>query len=424
MSKPVSFVVVGAGGRGQLFSRWLKDHPQYGHVVAVAEPDAKRRTQIAELFDLPADRVFADWKPLLDCGRIADAMINTTMDQLHAPTAIPALDLGYHMLLEKPMATTIEECIAIDDAQRRNNRIVSVCHSMRYRAVCVEVKRMLDAGAIGRLLSVDLLEPVGPVHQSHSFVRGNWGNEGRSTFMLMAKSCHDIDLIASFIGKPCKRVSSFGSLSYFTPAHAPQGATLRCTDGCPAEADCTYSALKIYAGDSDAAWWVAHAGFADMPREQRVEKLKTSPYGRCVYRTDNDVVDHQVVAFEFGDDITATFTMTAFAKGDRQIRMHGTAGELRANVENNTIDLHRFADGHKHHIVIPAQSGGHGGADSNLIRQFATAVRENDPSLITTGTEASLASHRIVFAAEQSRRENRMVSLDESWLASAVATGA
>lgn len=411
MNKPVSFVVVGAGGRGHLFCKWLKDHPQFGHVVAVAEPDEKRRTRIADMFDLPKDRVFADWKPLLDQGKIADAMINTTMDQLHAPTAIPALDLGYHMMLEKPMATTLEECIAIDNARQRNGRIVLVCHSLRYRVICVEVKRMLEAGAIGRLLSVDLLEPVGALHQAHSFVRGNWGNESRSTFMLMAKSCHDMDLLASLVDKPCRRVSSFGSLSYFTPAHAPKGATPRCTDDCPAEADCMYSALKIYAGDDDA-WWVAHAGFADLPREQRIEKLKTSPYGRCVYGTDNDVVDHQVVALDFDDDVTATFTMTAFAKGNRQLRLHGTEGELRADVETNTIDLHRFADGVEQKTVIPTQTGGHGGADDQLIRKFIAAIRENNPSLITTGTDVSLASHRIVFAAEQARRENRMVTLE------------
>ncbi len=411
MSDPLSFVVVGAGGRGGLFSQWLKDHPQHGHVVAVAEPDEQRRTRIKEMFDLPADRVFTDWKPLLEQGKIADAMINTTMDQLHAPTAIPALDLGYHMMLEKPMATTLDECVAIDEARRRNDRIVLVCHSLRYRAICLEVKRMLDAGAIGQLLSVDLLEPVGPLHQAHSFVRGNWGNESRSTFMLMAKSCHDVDLIASLVDKPCRSVSSFGSLSYFTQANAPQGATLRCTDGCPAEADCMYSALKIYAGDHDA-WWVGHAGLADLPREQRVEKLKTSPYGRCVYQTDNDVVDHQVVAFDFEDDITATFTMTAFAKGNRQIRLHGTGGELRADVETNTIDVHRFEDGVDQRVVIPSQSGGHGGGDDQLIRKFIAAVRANDPSQVATGTGVSLASHRIAFAAEQSRRENRTVTLD------------
>lgn len=411
MSKPVTFAVVGAGGRGKVFSTWLKSHPDQGAVTTVAEPDEGRRRAVAEMFNLAPERVFTDWRELVQRPKLADAMINTTMDRLHAESSVAALDRGYHMLLEKPMATSLADCVAIDAARARNDRLVAICHTLRYHVLYAELKRMLDSGVIGRLVSLDQLEPVGAVHQSHSFVRGNWGNESRSTFMLMAKSCHDVDTIAWLVGRPCLRVSSFGSLTHFTKDNAPAGATARCTDGCPVEAECPYSALRIYVHGK--GWYVPHAGLADLDLAQRLEALRTSPYGRCVYQCDNDVVDHQVVAFEFQDSITATFTMTAFAADGRQTRLHGTLGELRASIDSNTIELIRFSDGARQRLTIPHESGGHGGADARVIARFIEALRHNDAGRIATGTAESLRTHKIVFAAEQARREGRVVELSE-----------
>ena len=404
------YAILGGGGRGNLFSEWLHAHPHAGNVVAIAEPNSERRKKIAERHRIPADRQFEDWKDLLARPKFADAILNGLMDKLHAPSATLALNKGYHMLLEKPMATTLEDCIAIDRARRENKRIVSVCHSLRYHVVYAEVKRLLKEGVIGRLMSFDQLEGVEHIHQSHSFVRGNWGNEGRSTFMLMAKSCHDIDILAYLTGKPCRRVSSFGELSYFRKENMPAGAPERCTDGCPVESTCPYSAYKVYLAPK--APWVWHTTMAGKPFEQQLEELKTtSPYGRCVYRCDNDVVDHQVVNFEFESGITGTFTMTAFNAGGRYLRLHGTHGSIKAETDSNSIELHRFADNTRTKIEIPHQSGGHGGADHKLMENFVFALRTEDPGAVLTTTEESLASHKIVFAAEQSRREKRVVEL-------------
>ena len=405
------FLVLGGGGRGRIYSNWVFEHPDVGRVVAVAEPLPERRARIAEKFNIPPEMQFKCWEDALARPRFADAILNCLMDRLHAPSAVAGLDKGYHMLLEKPMATTLEDCIAIDEARRRNNSIVAVCHTMRYHVALAEAKRLLSSGAIGRLVSFDEVEGVWPVHQSHSFVRGNWGNIGRSTFMLLSKSCHDLDYFAYLVGKPCKRVASFGSLSYYNKENAPAGAPPRCTDGCPHEHDCMYAAQRIYLVDDYG--YAGHAGLGDKTTAERLEMLKTSPYGRCVYQCDNDVVDHQVVSMEFEGGITGTFTMTAFAKGNRYLRLHGTDGALYLDLEGNTIEIYRYRDNATTVTKLPAQSGSHAGGDHNILCSFVKALRDNNPAEVLTGTAESLASHRIVFAAERARLEKRVVELDE-----------
>ena len=417
VSGTFTFAVLGAGARGQEFSQWLCEHPSAGRVVAVAEPDRERRQLIAEAHQIPMARQHASWEELLARPRLADAVINTLMDRLHAPSALAALKLGYHMLLEKPMAATLEDCVAIDRMRQATGRIVSVCHSLRHHVLYVQVKRLLADGAIGRLVSFDQLEPVSPLHYAHSFVRGNWSNEARSNFVLMTKCCHDVDVLAYLVGQPCWRVSSFGCLTYFRQANAPKGAPDRCTDGCPAEAACPYAVQKVYL-PQEAFWgkflWTQIAAGIATP-EDRWRYLRTSPYGRCVFHSDNDVVDHQVVNFEFADGVTGTFTMTAFAQpmGRRSLRLHGTHGEIRATLDTNTIALQRFADGAQVQYALPIQSGSHMGGDNNLMNNFMQALRANDPNLVLTTTTESLASHKIVFAAEQARREGRVVALNE-----------
>jgi predicted dehydrogenase len=272
------------------------------------------------------------------------------------------------------------------------------------------IAEILKAGTIGDLVSIDQLEAVEHIHQSHSFVRGNWGNEARSTFMLLAKSCHDIDIIASLVPQECSRVSSFGSLTYFKPQNAPAGSPTYCVEGCPAEADCPYHAVKIYGPET---FWKRHAGFGGLDQNETKARLYESPFGLCVFKTDNDVVDHQVVSMEFAGGVTATFTMTAFTPwGGRYLRIHGTRGYIEAKVDQRTIDLWEFWAENRHtHIDFPADGGSHGGADGRLIKNFIEAVQGQDESLVRTGTTESLRTHSIVFAAEEARRSGKVVEL-------------
>ncbi len=414
MKERFTFAILGGGARGQTFARWLSEHPEAGSVVAIAEPNAERRQIIAQMHEIPPAQQFETWEDLLAQPQLADVIINTLMDRQHAASVIPALKLGYHMLLEKPMATTREDCEAIDRVRRETGRIVSVCHSLRYHVVYAELKRLLAAGTIGKLITFDQLEAVDPAHFTHSFVRGNWSNELRSSFMLLSKSCHDVDVLAHLVDQPCRRVSSFGSLSYFRSENAPENAPASCLDGCPVEASCAYAAQKIYLrpeSDWSKFLWTQQAPHVKTP-EDKVQYLKASPYGRCVYRCDNDVVDHQVVNFEFEGGITGTFTMASFHLPDtRCIRLQGTEGCLRADLHSNTVEWRRFSDLANVRYQLPQQKGTHGGADDNLMANLIRALRANDPSLVLTTTEDSLASHKIVFAAELARREGRVVEL-------------
>lgn len=409
----LTFAVAGAGGRGRMFAEWLRDHVGEGAVVAVADPRPSAREAVAAMHGIPMEGQFESWQAMLALGRVADVLINTTMDQEHVRSACEAMRTGYHMLLEKPLATTLDAATEIDRVRRETGRIVSVCHSLRYHAVYERVQEILDSGAIGEIVSLDQLEAVEHIHQSHSFVRGNWGNSGRSTFMLLAKSCHDLDIIAALIGRPCVRVSSFGALTHFREEHAPPGAPEYCVDGCPAAEQCPYHALKIYGTEGG---WRTHAGFAGLTREQTVLRLRESPYGRCVFRADNDVVDHQVVAMEFEGNVTATFTMTAFTPtGGRYVRIHGTRGYLEAKIDQRTVDVWEFWRGNRHsHHEVPDEGGTHGGADGRLIANFIAAVTAGDARRVRTDTAESLRTHAIAFAAEQARKEGRVVEVAPS----------
>src|SRR5579862_2293876 len=230
----LTFALAGAGSRGRMFAEWLRDNYHARSVVAVAEPNDQRRSAVSEMFRVSAQRVFRTWQEMLEGPRLADVLLNTTMDAEHFESSTAAMRRGYHLLLEKPMATTLEQCARIEQVRRESKRIVSVCHSLRYHAAYAECRRILRSGAIGEIVSLDQLEAVELVHQSHSFVRGNWGKESASTYMLLSKSCHDIDIIADLVDSPCVSVSSYGGLMYFNRDHLPAGAPERCTDGCPA----------------------------------------------------------------------------------------------------------------------------------------------------------------------------------------------
>jgi predicted dehydrogenase len=395
-----------------MFGGWLREQYGRGSVVAVADPRPSARKEVAEMHGIPADRQYENWQQMLAEPRLSDVLINTTMDREHVSSACAGMKQGYHMLLEKPLATNLEDARQIDRVRQDTNRIVSVCHSLRHHSVYERVQELLNSGMIGDVVSIDQLEAVEHIHQSHSFVRGNWGNEGRSTFMLLAKSCHDIDIIASLVPKPCLRVSSFGSLSFFRSENAPIGAPMYCVQGCPAEQECPYHAMKIYGPGSD---WRYHAGLEGVDRDETLLRLRESPYGLCVFRTDNDVVDHQVVSMEFEGGVTATFTMTAFTPwGGRYVRIHGTKGYLEAKIDQRTIDVWEFWADNRHTLFeLPEESGGHGGGDGRLMRNLIEAIRANDPNRVRTDTTESLRTHTIVFAAESSRRSGQVVQIKD-----------
>ncbi|OEJ34777.1 Gfo/Idh/MocA family protein [Streptomyces subrutilus] len=416
MPVAVTLAVVGAGDRGAARAAWALAHPERAAVVAVAEPRTVRRERIAAAHGLDAGAVVGDWRALAARGRVADAVLICTLDRDHLEPVLAFAALGYHIMLEKPMALTEEECRRIVAAVEEAGVILCVGHVLRYTPYTRALKRVLDSGRIGDVVSVQHLEPVGFWHQAHSFVRGNWRREDEATSMLMAKSCHDLDWLQYVLGRPPVRVSSFGRLSHFRPERKPSGAADRCLD-CAVEEACPYSAARDY-GDRLAAGrhgWPLSVVVDEFTPRALETALREGPYGRCVYACDNDVVDHQVVAMEFDSGATATFTMTAFTEhADRQTRIFGTRGELRGN--GRQLRLYDFLTRGEEVIGLGPggamdAAGGHGGGDAGLMDAFVSAVATGDPGLVESGPRESLTSHLTVLAAERARREGTVVDI-------------
>lgn len=417
--KNPKILIIGAGSRGSGYARYFKELPDRGQVLGVAEPRDIYRKRLVAQHHIPADNIFTDWKQVADRPKFADAVIIATQDQLHTEPAIAFANLGYHILLEKPMAPTAKECRTIIQTVKANGVLFGVCHVLRYTRYTQKLKEIINSGAIGDIVNIQRLEPVGFWHQAHSFVRGNWGNEAASGPMLLAKSCHDIDWLRYMMGVSCEALSSFGSLKHFRQTEQPEGAADRCLD-CPAavESQCPYSAKRIYltALERGHTGWPLDVLVPDVNQETILEALRTGPYGRCVYTCDNDVVDNQVVNLQFTGSRTANFTMTAFTKmRHRDTRIFGTRGELTG--DGRYIHHYDFlTDSTTTTDMVAGDSsirGGHGGGDYWLMHNFTQALLDNDPRHILSGPDESLESHLMVFAAEQARRENRVVKLEE-----------
>lgn len=416
--KTLKAIVIGAGSRGMKYSSCMSKSEFDFQVVAVAEPIESRRNFVKDLYNLPSDMCFTHYNDLLNLGKIADIAIIATMDRDHFEPAMKAIELKYDLLLEKPIAPTPEECVAITKAAEKNGVKVLICTVLRYSEIYNTIKDIIDSGKIGKIMSMNMEERVGDAHQTHSFVRGNWGNSKRSSTMLLQKSCHDLDLFQWLLGKKCKFIQSFGALSYFTAENAPQGSPDYCVEGCPHGDTCRYNAIKLYFDDKKNDWFRGTSTRKYQPTDEDVLKTITeTQYGKCVYKCDNDVVDHQTVNMLFEDDITVTFSMNAFNKGGRTFRIFGTKGLIEGSFGgDDPISLYTFAT--KETEIVPLVAidgitGDHGGGDMGIIdtmySYFADGVKPNNIPDITQ----SCYNHLITFAAEESRLTNSVVDIEE-----------
>ena len=407
--EPITAVVLGAGSRGEIYAGYALRHPEELKVVAAAEPRPDRLAKLADAHGIPPENRFASWEELLERPKMADVAFVCTLDDMHTAPALKALEKGYHILLEKPMSNTEEECRAIEAAARQADRVLAVCHVLRYTPFYRTIKALVDGGEIGEICAAAQIENVGYWHQALSFVRGNWCSSRESSPMLLQKSCHDMDILLWLVGKDCCRVSSFGSLRHFTADNAPAGAPERCLDGCPHSETCPYYAPKIYlTGKTD---WPVDVLTTDLTEVGIRKALEEGPYGRCVYRCDNDVVDRQVVNLEFEGGAVASFVMTAFtADFSRQLKLLGTAGQIQADMGTKEIVLHRFGEEPRQIPLLDGgEASGHGGGDYGLVRDFLEVVRCGGES--RSSARASLQSHLICFAAERSRLSHTVEEL-------------
>jgi predicted dehydrogenase len=399
---PVKVILIGAGHRGNIYASYMLEYPEEMKIVAVADASLSRRKQAAEEYTIQDQYCFSDWSEIFKRPKFADAVIIATPDQLHTQPCLAALEAGYDVLLEKPIAPTEEECRQILQKAKETGRIVGVCHVLRYSPYFRELKQVIDAGLIGNIISVQHMEPIEHIHMSHSYVRGKWRNSKKATPIILAKSSHDTDIIRWLVNSPVHDVHCFGNLSWFTNRNAPKGSTERCTDGCAVEGTCPYSAIQIYYRDRKRLYVFDPPAEEDDWGEHILEQLKTTDYGRCVYKMDNDQPDHLTVNMLFENGVTAAFSMEAHVSYEgRRTRIMGSAGDIMGDME--TFVLTDFKT--RKQTSWSLKTDPHGGGDHQLVKDWLQAVYQQDKNLLSSSIEVSVESHLMAFAAERSRQQ-------------------
>ena len=411
---PLTALVLGAGSRGTVYGAYALEHPQEMEIIAVAEPQADRMARFTTEHDIAPSHQFATWEEALGHGKIADVVINCTMDRLHLDSTVAALEAGYDVLLEKPMSPVLHENVRLIQVAEDRGRHLQICHVLRYSPFFEAVRAVVQSGKLGRVVSIDHRENLAFYHMAHSYVRGNWRNEAEAGPMILAKCCHDFDILYWILRQPVAWLSSFGSLTHFRPENAPEGAPPRCTDGCPAEDVCKYYAPRLYARDTNGTFW--NAVELRPSAEARLQALKIGPYGRCVYQCDNDVVDHQSVNMELVDGTTISLLMQGQGNEEgRTMRYDGTRATLygRFVAGRYQLTIRYHLTGEEEDVpIIAKDASGHGGGDFGIMHSFVNALRGVPDDSVTTARE-SLESHLLAFAAEESRLLHSTINMDE-----------
>ena len=400
--KPITFAIMGMGNRGTAYAAKQLKYPQEMKITAMADTRRVRLDAANKYLHLPEECLFDSAEALLSQPRLADIMVVATQDAQHRDHALKAMELGYDLLLEKPISNNLDDCIELTKAAERMGRKVFLCHVLRYTVFYQQVKRLIDEGVVGKVQTIEAAEHVGVHHYAHSYVRGNWHREETSSPMILAKCCHDMDILPWLVGKKCQKVTSFGSLSHFRAENCPAGATERCVD---CSLDCPLHANRYYL--SRIPGWPSNILHPEPTPENIAEVLATSNYGRCVYKMDNDVVDHQTVSMLLEDGITVTFQMTGFTnRQTRTIRVMGTEGEIWGDFREKELYFQRFGeDVQKVDLESLCDDfTGHGGGDARIVYDVIRYMRGDtfDTSSMTT-IDRSVESHILAFAAEKSR---------------------
>lgn len=465
MKKPITAVLLGAGRRGlQSYGNYALKNKNQLKFVAVAEPIQARREKFAKLHNIPYNRCYKTWEDLLDEDKLADLAFVCTQDQMHTEPTLKALEKGYHVLLEKPMAHTLKDCIKIVKKVEETGRFLGIGHILRYTDFFSKIYKIIKMGLIGEIINITHRENVMWYHYAHSYIRGPWANIAKSSPMILAKCCHDLDLLFWMVGSLPKKISSFGGLMHFKAKNAPEGAPDYCLDGCPAEDTCLYYAPRIYIdiipiiqimekSENKFSKILArlrknhksfltylskiitpfkelryYKGFPifylytdqdeDYSDEKKAQILKKSPYGRCVYHCDNDVVDHQIVNIEFENGVTANLTMHGFSEREgRTLRIDGTKATIigEYHLSGEKIIFYDHFSGketliYKKKLRLKAREYDQG--DFELVKAFIESLSKKEKQPLTSA-KASLESHLMAFAAHESRLNNKVIDMKD-----------
>lgn len=409
----MKLALIGAGQRGMIYAEYACCKKNV-EITAVVEPHEGRGTIAAEKFGIAKANCFSRVEDFFAKGKLCDAVILATMDKDHFGHAMAALDCGYDILLEKPISPDPRECMLIGQKAKELGRKITVCHVLRYTNFFSKLKEIVDSGELGRIVAIEHSENVGNFHIAHSFVRGNWRRSDETSPIIMQKSCHDMDILTWLVDSEAKKIASFGSLRHFKEENAPEGSAARCLQ-CRAADSCQYNAVRAYLPVRGS--WPATLLGPDQSEEGILKALETSPYGRCVYRCDNDVCDHQVTIIEFKNGVNVSFTLSGFTnRMCRNIKIMCEYGEINACDDGDQIEITRFNSNQVEQIsktlIRTAQvEGFHGGGDSLLMEDFIRNLESGSAESKTT-IERSIESHIMAYAAELSRVTGRVVDMD------------
>ena len=429
-------IIVGAGHRALTYAQLAEVQPERLKIVGVADPNPFRRQMVAERFGLSEDMCFESAEALARRERLADAVINGTMDADHVPTTIPLLEKGYHVLLEKPFAISAEEVKLLEAAVKRTQRHVMICHVLRYAPFYTEIKKRILNGDIGEIISIHTSEHVSYHHIANCFVRGKWRrSDVCKSSMLVQKCCHDLDLLCWFLsGIAPVRLSSLGGRKLFCAEKAPENSGTYCQLDCPLEKECDYSVRRMHL-NHPVAWntyvWPKHAYTPELNNhEQRLKEAMQPdfPHSRCVWKCNNNQIDRQCVMITFADGTVATHDLvTNTALPMRKIHIVGTAGEIEGVFdENKFVIRHRdlcpedtFCGNTEELVDITAcgdttgATGDHGGGDLRLAMDFVNLVSGKPTGISCTTLADSLNGHKLVFAADTAMIQKNRVMFDD-----------
>lgn len=412
----LKLALIGAGQRGNIYAEYAYTNHR-AEITAIVEPQEERRTIAEKHYKVKPEMVFDNINDFFDLGKVCDAIIVASMDRDHYETAIKALEIGYDMLLEKPISPSPVECLKIQEKADLLGHKVIVCHVLRYTSFFSTVKEIIASGELGKIVSIQHNENIGNFHMAHSFVRGNWRNSTLSSPLIMQKSCHDMDILAWLVDSEAKHISSFGDLRYFNEGNAPKNSGDRCLD-CKAAENCRFDAKKTYVPIRGE--WPATVVSVDQSEEGLLEALRTSQYGRCVYRCDNDVCDNQVTLIQFKNGVTVSFNLSAFTnRMCRTFKIMCENGEIRCDDGLNKIEVIHFSsnqvDNNEMRVITPRIAySGHGGGDNGLMEDFLKIMDLNEIKIDSRSSiDKSVESHIMAYAAEQSRLTGKIIDIDE-----------
>jgi len=448
-----NIVLIGAGDRGTTYTDWILKNSNSLKVTAVADPDLEKQKRIMKKHGLSSENCFGDWRDLIHSDLSCDGVIIATPDKQHTEPALAFLELGVHVLLEKPMALNRDEVLRIRAAAElaeEKGGSLTVCHVLRYSPFFTKLKEIIRSGRIGDIQTMYHGENVAYYHMAHSYVRGNWGNSKKSSPIILAKSSHDLDIIHWLMDSRPVQISSVSGRTVFLPENAPQSASDRCLEGCPSAEDCLYEAKKNYlygipiktalsrsrGGIAFAArfmlrfrklsailpflspyhiWkeWPTSTITENLNENGIIEALNKGPYGRCVYKCDNDQPEHQETIIRFKSGATACFRLhgLSFEEG-RTLRIDGKKGSIRAKFGSGS-EISLSIHGSSKVVKIPMDSDfmGHSEADTSLMECWSSVF---SGGRVKSSVEESLISHLMAFAADESDKSGETVIFPES----------